>query len=97
MDRHRAGPKQRGKIMHTATDQNTYAHAQWVADLMAEDGIKPEQVTPEIALAYLDVVGRKIVQIQSKYLTLVGAKTAMQQVVVELCKEKAGGSRLMQV
>jgi hypothetical protein len=45
----------------------------------------------------LDVVGRKIVQIQNKYLTLVGAKTAMQQVVVELCKEKAGDSRLVQV
>jgi hypothetical protein len=83
--------------MDTATDQNTYAHAQWVADLMKQDGIKPEQVTPEIALAYLDVVGRKIVQIQNKYLTLVGAKTAMQQVVVELCKEKAGDSRLVQV
>jgi hypothetical protein len=62
-------------------DTNTYA--KWVADLMAADGIKPEQVTPEIALAYLEVVGRKIQQIQNTYLTRVGAKTALQQYIVE--------------
>jgi hypothetical protein len=61
---------------------NTNAHAQWVADLMAADGIKPEQVTPDIALAYLAVVGRKIEQIQTTYLTRVGAKTALQELVV---------------
>ena len=61
---------------------NTNTHAQWVADLMAADGIKPEQVTPELALAYLAIVGRKIVQIQSTYLTRIGAKTALQQLVV---------------
>ena len=60
---------------------NTNTHAQWVADLMAADGIKPEQVTPELALAYLAIVGRKIVQIQSTYLTRIGAKTALQQLV----------------
>ena len=61
-------------------DTNTYAT--WVADLMEADGIKPEQVTPEIALAYLAVVGRKIQQIQNTYLTRVGAKTALQQYIV---------------
>jgi len=61
-------------------DTNTYA--KWVADLMEADGIKPEQVTPEIALAYLAVVGRKIQQIQNTYLTRVGAKTALQQYIV---------------
>jgi hypothetical protein len=61
---------------------NTNTHAQWVADLMAADGIKPEQVTPELALAYLAIVGRKIVQIQSTYLTRVGAKTALQELVI---------------
>jgi hypothetical protein len=61
-------------------DTNTYA--KWVADLMEADGIKPHQVTPEIALAYLAVVGRKIQQIQNTYLTRVGAKTALQQYIV---------------
>jgi hypothetical protein len=49
---------------------------------MAADGIKPEQVTPDIALAYLAVVGRKIEQIQTTYLTRVGAKTALQELVI---------------
>ena len=61
---------------------NANTHAQWVADLMAADGIKPEQVTPEIALAYLAIVGRKIQQIQNAYLTRIGAKTALQQYIV---------------
>jgi hypothetical protein len=49
---------------------------------MAADGIKPEQVTPDLALAYLAVVGQKIQQIQNVYLTRVGAKTALQQYIV---------------
>jgi hypothetical protein len=61
---------------------DTNTHAQWVADLMAADGIKPEQVTPDLALAYLAVVGQKIQQIQNVYLTRVGAKTALQQYIV---------------
>jgi hypothetical protein len=61
---------------------NTNTHAQWVADLMAADGIKPEQITPELALAYLEIVGRKIQQIQNTYLTRVGAKTALQELVI---------------
>jgi hypothetical protein len=60
---------------------STNAHAQWVADLMAADGIKPEQVTPDIALAYLAIVGRKIQQIQSTYLTRVGAKPALHRLI----------------
>jgi hypothetical protein len=63
---------------------DTNAHAQWVADLMAADGIKPEQVTPELVLAYFEIVGRKIQQIQNIYLTRVGAKTALQELVVAL-------------
>jgi hypothetical protein len=65
-------------------DKTLYAHARWVADLMDADGIKPEQVTPELAMAYLDIVGRKIVSIQNTYLTRVGAKKALQDLVIAL-------------
>jgi hypothetical protein len=68
---------------------NTNAHAQWVSDLMAADGIKPEQVTPDLALAYLEIVGRKIQQIQTGYLTKIGAKEAMQTTVFGLLSHNA--------
>jgi hypothetical protein len=57
-------------------------HAQWVADLMKADGVKPEQVTTELVMAYFDEVGRKIKSIQSIYLTRNGAKQAMCQAVL---------------
>lgn len=43
--------------------------AQWVADLMKADGVSPDSVTPELALAYFDDVGRRIEKIQSICLT----------------------------
>ena len=52
--------------------------AQWVADMMKKDGVTPEQVTPELALAYMDAIGSKIQSIQNTYLTRNGAKDAMQ-------------------
>ena len=53
--------------------------AQWVADMMKADGVKPEMVTAELVMAYFDAVGRKINEIQSIYLTRNGAKDAMQK------------------
>ena len=56
--------------------------AAWVADLMRADGITAEQVTPEIAIAYADAVGKKIAKIQSIYLTRIGAKDALTATVL---------------
>ena len=53
--------------------------AQWVADMMKADGVKPEMITAELVMAYFDAVGRKINEIQSVYLTRNGAKDAMQK------------------
>jgi hypothetical protein len=58
--------------------------AKWVADLMAADKVKPEQVTTELVLAYMDAVQKKINLMQSQYLTRVGAKEAMQNTVFGL-------------
>ena len=56
--------------------------AQWVADLMKADGVTAEMVTPDLALAYVDAIGRKIEAIQTTYLTRTGAKEAMQAAVL---------------
>ncbi len=42
--------------------------AQWVADLMKADGVAPESVTVELAMAYFEEVGRRIEKIQTIYL-----------------------------
>ena len=55
--------------------------AQWVADMMKADGVTPEQVTPELAIAYMQRISKKIEAIQNTYLTRVGAKEAMQDMV----------------
>ncbi len=65
-------------------------NAKWVADLMKSDGIKPEQITTELALAYLDEVGRKIKLFQSIYLTRNGARDAIQSRVGDLLKIGGG-------
>ena len=65
-------------------------NAKWVADLMRADGVKPEQITTELALAYLDEVGRKIKLFQSICLTRNGAREAMQSHVRELLKIEGG-------
>lgn len=58
------------------------ANAKWVADLMAADGVTPDKVTPELAIAYMAEVGRKIERFQAIYLTRIGAKEAMQNYVL---------------
>lgn len=60
------------------------AKAKWAADLARADGVKPEQLTDELALAYMDAIGRKISEIQGIYLTRNGGKQAMQQAVYAL-------------
>lgn len=62
------------------------AKAKWCADMMIADGVKPEQITEELCLAYLAAVGKKIVQIQNIYLTRNGAKQAMQNHVLSICQ-----------
>jgi len=52
--------------------------AQWAADMMAADGVTPEQFTEELAMAYMEAIGKKIESIQNKYLTRVGATDALQ-------------------
>lgn len=58
--------------------------AQWVADLMKVDGVAPESVTPELAMAYFEEVGRRIAKIQTIYLTRTGAKEAMQAHILSI-------------
>lgn len=62
--------------MNLTNELKSKAH--WVADLMEADKVTAEMVTPELALAYFDEAGRRIKKIQSIYLTLTGAKEAMQ-------------------
>jgi hypothetical protein len=72
-----------------STSENAWMHTQgkWVADLMRADGVKPEQATPELALAYFAEVGRKIVKIQTQYLTEPGAAAAMRAAVFGMLKK----------
>jgi len=58
----------------TTLSQDLTNKAQWVCDLMKQDGVKPEQVTDEMCIAYLQTVNRKIQIIQSKLLTDQNAK-----------------------
>jgi len=58
--------------------------AQWVADMMKADGVTPEQVTPELSIAYMQRICKKIEAIQNTYLTRVGAKEAMQDMVASV-------------
>jgi hypothetical protein len=51
--------------------------AKWVADMMKADGVKPEQVTESMALAYMEAIGKKITAIQNTYLTRTGAQDAL--------------------
>lgn len=54
------------------------AKAKWVADLMRADGINSSQVTPDVALAYMEEIGRRIQKIQNTYLTRTGARDVFQ-------------------
>ena len=64
------------------TTNEMNSKAQWVADMMKADGVTPEQVTPELAIAYMQRISKKIEAIQNTYLTRVGAKEAMQKTVL---------------
>ena len=64
------------------TTNEMNSKAQWVADMMKADGVTPEQVTPELAIAYMQRISKKIEAIQNTYLTRVGAKEAMQSTVL---------------
>lgn len=62
--------------------------AQWVADLMAADGVSaeqmqamPEQERQNLIMAYMDEIGKKIQAIQNKCLTNPEAMAAMQEKV----------------
>ena len=60
------------------------AKAEWIASLMKTDGVSPKQVTPELAMAYMDAVGKKITMMQETYLTRNGGKEAMQSNVLAM-------------
>ena len=60
--------------------------AQWVADLMKKDGVKPEQVTVELSLAYMDEVGKRIESLQTKRLTNPDFKGLFDSAVLKLLK-----------
>ena len=64
------------------------AKAKWCADLMRADGITAEHVAEmteeqkhDLAMAYMQEVGRKIQAIQGIYLTRTGAKECLHQFI----------------
>lgn len=61
------------------------AKAKWCADMMKADGVKPEQLTEELALAYMAEIGRRIESIQNMYLTIPAAKAQMRKAVFAMC------------
>lgn len=74
-------------------DKDTIRLAQWVAQLMKEDGLTVEDLEnagSDLALSttlkYLDVVTEKIAEIQVIYRHNPEARAAMQQKVMALCK-----------
>lgn len=64
------------------------AKAKWCADLMRADGITAEHVATltedqkhDLAMSYMEAVGRKIQAIQGIYLTRTGAKECLHQFI----------------
>lgn len=68
--------------MQTELSNDLNRKAQWVADMMRADGVKPEQVTESLALAYMQAIGCKIQSLQNTYLARNGARQAMQGAVL---------------
>jgi cytosine/adenosine deaminase-related metal-dependent hydrolase len=75
--------------MTNELSEELQAQAKWCADLMRADGITAEHVASmtddqqtELAMAYMQAIGKKIQQIQNIYLTRVGAKPALQNFVL---------------
>ena len=69
-------------MMQNELSSELKAKAQWVADMMQADGVKPGQLTDSLAMAYMDAIGRKIQTLQNTYLTRNGAREAMQGAVL---------------
>ena len=61
------------------------AKAKWAADMMKADGVKPEQFTEELAMAYMAAIGRRIESIQNLYLTSPEAKAQMRKTIFAMC------------
>ena len=61
--------------------------AQWVAQLMKADGVTADQLTPEIIMAYLDEVGRRIEKMQTEYLTKPKVREGFDAVIIQLCRQ----------
>jgi len=76
--------KRKGKVWGMDMTNELKSKAQWVADLMKADKVTAEMVTPDLAIAYFDEAGRRILKMQSTYLTRQGAKEAMQAKVLAL-------------
>jgi hypothetical protein len=68
--------------MQTELSSDLTRKAQWVADMMRADGVKPEQVTESLAMAYMAAISRKIQALQNTYLTRNCAREAMQGAVL---------------
>lgn len=52
--------------------------------MMQADGVKPEQVTGKLSLAYMETIRKKIVTIQNKYLSNPAATGALNYRVVSM-------------
>lgn len=63
-------------------DKDFTNKARWVADLMKADGVNPEEVTPELCIAYMAKIGKKIQEAQDIYLTRNGAREALGQTIL---------------
>lgn len=73
--------------MSDTLSKELIAKAEWVARLMQKDGIKPDQFSQELVLAYMDIISEKIKMIQGIYLTKVGAKETLQNLVLSTLTE----------
>lgn len=62
--------------------QEMLTKANWVAEMMQEDGIAAGSVTQELIMAYMQAITRKIETIQGIYLTRNGAQEAMADMVL---------------
>lgn len=63
---------------------NLTTKAQWVADMMQADGVKQEQITQDLVFAYMDAIGKKIVKMQSAYLTNPNAPHLFKETVLAI-------------
>lgn len=62
--------------------------ARWVAQMMQADGVSPEMVTPELVMAYMEAISRRIDIIQGIYLTRPGAPEALGEMLIHILNEE---------